>query len=101
MITRIVRMTFVPEHVPAFLALFDTRKHLIAAAGGCTHLELHRQADAPHVFFTISRWHSEADLERYRQSELFADTWSKTKALFADKPAAWTLEGVFDSAVVA
>lgn len=101
MITRIVQMTFVPEQVPVFLALFDTRKHLIAAAEGCTHLELHRQADTPHVFYTISRWNSVNDLERYRQSELFADTWSKTKALFADKPAAWTLEGLFDSAPVA
>jgi quinol monooxygenase YgiN len=101
MITRIVQMTFVPEHVPVFLALFEERKHRIAGAEGCMHLELHSQADAPNVFFTISRWRSENDLERYRQSELFADTWSKTKVLFESRAAAWTLEGLFDSGSVA
>lgn len=99
MITRIVRMTFLPEHVPAFLALFEERKHRIAGAEGCLHLELHRQADAPHIFFTISRWRSAIDLENYRESELFADTWSKTRALFESRASAWTLDGVFDSGI--
>lgn len=99
MITRIVRMTFIPEKVNTFLAVFERSKHLIAGSEGCLHLELHRQADQPDVFYTISRWRAETDLENYRQSELFKTTWSQTKILFREKPMAWTLEGIYDSAV--
>jgi heme-degrading monooxygenase HmoA len=46
------------------------------------------------VLFTYSLWESEADLNAYRHSELFEDTWKHTKALFADKPAAWSVDTV-------
>lgn len=97
MITRIVRMSFAPERVDEFLAVFGESKFLIAGFEGCLHLELHREAGAPHVFFTVSRWRSEKDLENYRGSELFRRTWARTKILFNAKPEAWTLENLFDS----
>jgi heme-degrading monooxygenase HmoA len=43
------------------------------------------------VLFTFSIWDSEAALENYRQSDLFRDTWAKTKALFAEKAEAWSM----------
>lgn len=92
MILRIVKMTFREECVTDFLALFNERKALIRSFDGCTHLELWQQEGTDHVFFTYSHWQSVQHLDHYRFSELFKDTWVKTKALFADKPEAWSVQ---------
>jgi len=92
MILRIVKMTFREDETENFLALFNERKSLIRTFEGCSHLELWQQAGTPNVFFTYSMWESEQHLDHYRFSELFKDTWAKTKALFADKPQAWSVE---------
>ena len=92
MIVRIVQMTFEPANVAAFQSLFEERKHLIRHFDGCEHLELWQDAHQPHVFFTYSKWQSEQHLDHYRFSELFKDTWTKTKALFAAKPQAWSVD---------
>ena len=84
-------MTFREDAVDDFLVLFNERKQLIRSFAGCSHLELWQQANIPNVFFTYSKWESEAHLDHYRFSELFKDTWAKTKALFADKPNAWSV----------
>ena len=91
MITRIVRMEFRPEHVNDFLAQFDTVKNLIRAFPGVRHLELHRDAGQPNVFYTYSKWDGEEDLEIYRQSELFKGAWSQVKVWFEAKPQAFSL----------
>ena len=92
MIIRVVKMNFLPEHVPAFLSLFEDRKELIRHFEGCNHLELWQDAQESNVFFTYSRWDSEAHLNKYRFSELFKNTWTQTKALFLEKAAAWSVE---------
>jgi quinol monooxygenase YgiN len=91
MIVRIVQMTFEPQQVDNFLALFEERKALIRGFEGCSHLELWQDANKPNIFFTYSHWQSEQHLDHYRFSELFKDTWARTKALFADKPQAWSV----------
>ncbi|MCB0696694.1 MAG: antibiotic biosynthesis monooxygenase [Chitinophagaceae bacterium] len=92
MIVRIVKMSFREEEVNNFLTLFNERKELIRHFDGCHHLELWQQAGNETVYFTYSIWDSEQHLDHYRFSELFKDTWKKTKALFADKPQAWSVE---------
>jgi quinol monooxygenase YgiN len=94
MITRIVRMQFRKGEGEAFLAIFNASKHRIRQFGGCEYLCLYNEAGLPDVFFTHSIWTSAAHLEGYRNSELFQATWTKTKALFADKAQAWSLEEV-------
>lgn len=91
MIVRVVQMTFRPEEVENFQLLFDERKELIRHFDGCSHLELWQDAHNPNIFFTYSNWESETHLNHYRFSELFKDTWARTKALFADKPNAWSV----------
>jgi quinol monooxygenase YgiN len=91
MIVRIVQMTFRPEEVENFQALFNERKERIRHFEGCTHLELWQDAHDPNIFFTYSNWQSETYLDHYRFSDFFKDTWSKTKALFAEKPNAWSV----------
>ena len=91
MIVRIVQMTFRPEQIKEFITLFYERKQIISNFPGCTHLELWQDSTHDNIFFTYSIWNSEADLNHYRFSEFFKDTWGKTKMLFADKPQAWSL----------
>lgn len=91
MIVRIVQMTFEPSYTDAFLMLFEERKLMIRHFDGCRHLELWQDSQQQNVFFTYSIWESEQHLNHYRFSELFKDTWAKTKALFASKPQAWSV----------
>ncbi|MEO9482230.1 MAG: antibiotic biosynthesis monooxygenase family protein [Ekhidna sp.] len=91
MLIRIVRMDFSPEKVSDFLSLFETVKDKISTFPGCHHLELCKDAKLDHVYYTFSKWESEEDLEKYRHSDFFDDTWTKTKALFGGKPMAYSL----------
>ncbi len=91
MLVRIVRMTFKPEEVNTFLELFETVKLKIRSFEGCEHLELLRDYDNASIYHTYSVWNDGDHLEKYRKSELFQDTWAKTKVLFADKPKAFSL----------
>ena len=91
MIVRVVKMEFQEEKVAEFLALFEERKERIRHFQGCRHLELWRQAGTTNVYFTYSHWNAETDLNHYRFSEFFKDTWARTKALFIAKPQAWSV----------
>ena len=94
MIIRIVKMTFEPDKVEDFLKIFDTSKQYIRNMPGCSHLELLNDINSPTVFFTYSHWQSENDLMNYRNSQLFAGVWSKTKILFAAKAEAWSVRSL-------
>ncbi|MBK8969036.1 MAG: antibiotic biosynthesis monooxygenase [Lewinellaceae bacterium] len=92
MIKRIVKMTFRPDAVDTFLNdVFEHSKAGIRAFPGCRHMELLQSTAEPNVLFTLSYWDGPAALEQYRRSELFQTTWAKTKVLFADKAAAWSV----------
>ncbi|MCB0568331.1 MAG: antibiotic biosynthesis monooxygenase [Phaeodactylibacter sp.] len=92
MIKRIVKLTFQEDKVADFLALYEAASPRIRAFPGCRHLEL-LQCTQPgsKVFFTFSTWDSQEHLDHYRFSEFFKDTWSRTKALFAEKAEAWSV----------
>lgn len=84
-------MEFEQTKVNTFLELFHSTQDKIANFDGCMRLDLLNSMDATNVFFTYSIWKSEEHLENYRQSELFKQTWAKTKVLFNNKPEAWSL----------
>ena len=93
MIKRIVKMTFREAETGRFLRdVFEESKSRIRAFPGCRHMELLRHTEQPNILFTLSIWDDEAALEAYRQSDLFRTTWAKTKALFAEKAEAWSVE---------
>lgn len=96
MIIRIVKMSFHPEKVADFLDVFENRKQLIRNVEGCQHLELWRDEYENNIYFTYSIWDTETHLNNYRFSELFKDTWTKTKALFNEKPQAWSVEKLME-----
>lgn len=90
MIKRIVKLSFKPEHVATFQQIFAESKEKIVAMKGCHSVDLLHSVEPDYVFFTYSIWDSEADLNAYRHSELFAATWARTKILFNDRPQAWS-----------
>ncbi len=91
MLKRMVKMTFQKDRIADFLVIFEESKNLIRNFPGCQHLELLHLEDQPEVMFTFSLWDGPEALEAYRQSDLFRNTWSKTKVLFAGKPEAWSM----------
>lgn len=92
MIRRIVKMVFQSDQCAAFEAIFEANKDKIRAFPGCEHLELWRCRRPSNIYMTFSHWRDETALEQYRQSDLFRETWKKTKILFADRPEAWSLD---------
>jgi quinol monooxygenase YgiN len=91
MIKRIVKLTFQADKIDDFKEIFEQSKNAIRKREGCHHVELLQDIAQPHVFFTLSYWENEAALNAYRDSKLFETTWAKTKALFSDKPVAWSV----------
>ncbi|HAK69835.1 MAG TPA: antibiotic biosynthesis monooxygenase [Cryomorphaceae bacterium] len=89
MIVRIVKLSIDPnsEKGTSFRRLFLESKEHIAGQTGCHKVIL---LESQSHFFTHSTWDSEEALDNYRKSDLFGDVWPKTKALFYDKPEAWT-----------
>lgn len=96
-IVRIVKMTFDPGRIPEFLDIFHSSCERIRNRDGCLHLELLVDARRPNVMMTYSVWTSEDALEAYRGSDLFRETWSKTRLLFVDKPEATSFRRVTNS----
>ncbi|MFM6953365.1 MAG: putative quinol monooxygenase [Sphingobacteriaceae bacterium] len=94
MITRVVKLSFQPDKTAFFLRIFNQYQQLLAQSEGCTSLSLLKDVSGTSTYFTISKWNSEADLERYRQSTLFREIWRQVKPLFAEPAAAWSLEEV-------
>lgn len=90
-IIRIVKMIFKENKIEAFQRLFAERKERIRHFAGCKHLELWQDEKEKSIIFTYSIWENEEYLDHYRFSSFFKETWSITKALFYDKPEAWTL----------
>lgn len=94
MFVRIVKMSFEPSKVEAFLAHFEINKTDIRNFKGCQLLELYRDKTHTNIFFTYSYWSNEEDLENYRQSDLFKTVWTETKPMFNAKPEAWSVDKV-------
>lgn len=91
MIIRIVQMEFEEDRISDFLNIFAESRSKIRSFPGCTHLQLLQGEADPGVFFTYSHWDGEADLDTYRNSELFRTVWRATRKLFRAAPRAWSL----------
>ncbi len=92
MIIRLVKMEFQPQKREDFVSLFLKRKKGIESQQGCHSVKLFNDVKDKSIFFTYSIWDSQDDLEVYRNSDFFRETWSITKTFFADKPKAWSVK---------
>ena len=84
-------MVFREDEVSQFHQVFEERKDLIRSQPGCHGVQLLQDHHDPRIHFTFSLWESEDDLNKYRNSDLFGETWKLTKSLFAEKAQAWSL----------
>ncbi|MBC7653678.1 MAG: antibiotic biosynthesis monooxygenase [Oligoflexus sp.] len=91
MIIRLVKMTFEEPKIDNFKLIFKKAQSKISKMQGCLKVDLHQDIHQPEIFFTISHWESEHDLENYRKSELFINTWKQVKPFFKEKAEAWSL----------
>lgn len=85
-------MTFKEDKVTDFLEIFESSKEKIAGMPGCNSVELLQDYNEENIYSTYSIWDSEENLNNYRKSELFGGVWKATKALFDDKPIAFSLK---------
>ena len=85
-------MSFKPECTGDFLKVFENSRMAIASFEGCRGLKLLQDVKHKNVYLTYSIWEEEQNLETYRHSELFKETWAQTKILFNDKPIAWSTQ---------
>ena len=92
MLTRIVKMQFKPEKVNEFLIHFDHVKEEVRNQPGCLEMYLYRDRIHSNIYFTLSIWEQESDLENYRKSPFFKEVWYFTKNLFEMKAEAWSLD---------
>ena len=87
-------MTFQPDKIQDFQDLFEKSKPKVRQFSGCHHLELWQDQHDECKFMTYSHWDDATALNLYRGSKLFASVWRETKALFAEKAKAYSLESV-------
>ena len=91
MLVRIVRMHFREDKVEDFKKMFHQTYSRIRNFEGCRFLELYQDEKDATVFFTISKWDHADNLNTYRHSDLFRETWTITKSYFAGPPQAHSL----------
>ena len=87
-------MEFESDKVDVFKSIFQEKKSKIAAQDGCYDVRLLQDINESNIFFTYSKWKSQAHLDQYRNSDLFQGTWAQTKALFCNKPIAWSVQEI-------
>ncbi len=90
MLHRIVRMVFTEESKERFIQIFYQKQAFIQAMPGCISVDLMNDERDVHAMATYSLWNSEEDLEAYRHSDLFIETWKEVKPLFSEKAKAWS-----------
>ncbi len=91
MITRIVKMTFIPEKVDDFIKVFNESKDFIRSYPGCIQMQLLKDIQQDNIYYTYSHWESEEALNHYRNSSRFREIWMNTKVNFQEKAEATSL----------
>jgi heme-degrading monooxygenase HmoA len=92
---RIVKMTLLPEKVDTFIQVFVQAQQQIQSFEGCRYTKLVKDKHDETTYFTISEWEDEIYLNRYRDSDFFAQVWKAAKTTFSDKAIAWSVDDVW------
>ena len=96
MITRIVKIHLQEDFLNDFAQAFNSSKPIILSFPGSISVELLQDSVHSNIVFTHSRWQSIDDLENYRNSDFFLNTWKRVKPMFAHKAEAWSMHDYFD-----
>ncbi len=87
---RLVKLTIKQEEVEKFKSIFSASRGVILGFKGCEKLSLVVDNNNPQIMFTVSHWENESDLENYRNSDFFKNTWSTVKKMFDAAPEVWS-----------
>lgn len=87
-------MEFKADKVEVFKSIFEENQSKIAAQEGCYGVQLLQDIHESNIFFTCSKWKSQAHLNQYRNTDFFQGVWAQTKALFCNKPLAWSVQEI-------
>lgn len=91
---RIVKMTLRPEKVNTFIQVFVQAQEQIQSFEGCRYTKLVKDIHDETTYLTISEWENEFFLNRYRESDFFAQVWKAAKTTFSDKAMAWSVDDI-------
>jgi len=94
-IQRLVRMSFQTDRISDFMEVFEDSKEKIRNFPGCLALNLIVDFEDSSIIYTSSIWRAIEDLENYRNSELFIQTWRKTKIHFKEKAKTSTFNVIY------
>jgi heme-degrading monooxygenase HmoA len=81
-------MYFLPNKQMEFLKIFNEVKSTIFSMHGCISVDVVVEDNDPNMAKTVSYWESEADLNVYRNTPFFKETWQSCKVLFCNKAIA-------------
>ena len=87
-------MEFQSDKVEAFKSIFKENQSKIIAQQGCYDVQLLQDIHESNIFFTYSKWKSQAHLDQYRKTDFFQEVWAQTKVLFCNKPIAWSVKEI-------
>lgn len=84
-------MEFEASKKADFIKAFYSKQSFIKAFPGCIDVFLMQDERDSNAMATWSLWKSNGDLEAYRHSDLFKETWDHVKPMFSAKPKAYSL----------
>ena len=79
-------MEFQSDKVEAFKSIFKENQSKIIAQQGCYDVQLLQDIHESNIFFTYSKWKSQAHLDQYRKTDFFKKFGRKRKYFFAINP---------------
>jgi len=92
MIKRIVRLTLKDTaSKTAFEDIYDTRNPHKNGVKGCLDVKVMKDVNEENIYYTVSTWESNDDLEAYRHSPYFKETWPMVKANLAKRAEAYSM----------
>ena len=92
MIKRIVRLTVKDAAAKeAFQEIYRSRNPYKNGVPGCREVKVMQDVNDDDVYYTVSIWDSNDDLEAYRNSDYFAKTWPMVKAQLSKRAEAFSM----------
>ena len=90
MIVRLVELFIQEDKLDLSRQMLSRVAPKVRQFSGCTKLRIIEDLHNPGHITTYSHWHSEDDLNAYRNSDVFKDFWREIKPLFAERARAWS-----------
>lgn len=72
-------MNFTNDGLVEFYKIFNESAPVIKSFKGCISVKLMQATGKTNLLFTLSEWETEIDLENYRKSDFFRETWEQQK----------------------